>query len=318
MTSKLLVILNPKSGSHEVKTSSELIEGRMTQEALPYELRVTTKQDDAFQWGLQAVQDGFSKILVGGGDGTITEVMNGVLSSDKNLPIGVLPLGTANGLARFLEIPIDINEALEIAITGETTQIDVGYVLTKDSYFVIFAGAGWDAETIALATRQAKERFGGLAYIGAALKSLRKHSDQLITLTLDGKSRTLRGHSVLIFNANDFQLGNVSLGPKSDPRDGLFDIYVLKEAHLTGVLKLIGKFMMGRENNSNLSHFRAKRVKVEAHASLKTQIDGDVLDTTPLEVEVRPQALTLMAPQGFAKHQEKVFSTAQQAVEVTL
>ncbi len=165
MYHRALVIINPASGQHDPAETRALLEQHLNQEQVPFELRETQQSGDALKWAQQAETEGFDLVVCLGGDGTIMEAMSGLIKSGSRVPLAQIPAGTANLLARALLIPMDHAEALGVVFTGKATRLDVGYLPDEDRYFALVAGAGYDAQLIADASRELKNALGFAGFV---------------------------------------------------------------------------------------------------------------------------------------------------------
>lgn len=262
------------------------------------EVRVTEGPEDAFDWAAAAADEGFDVVLAGGGDGTVTGVAHGVLRSGSRIPIGILPLGTGNGMARVLGLPVEPSEALDALAQGRIVQVDAVDIPSHDAMSLLFFGAGLDARINREADGDEKARLGPFAYVVAALSKLRGIRNHSLTLTIDGRLQALRGHTVSVFNATRLDLGGVPVGPDADPHDGVLELTVLRSS---GALSTLGK--LARLLNRSASRGElvpVHKLRVEADPPLPVQVDGDVVGETPLEAEVLPWALRFIADRGYA------------------
>jgi diacylglycerol kinase (ATP) len=300
-----LVIMNPVSGQSDPGDTRATIEGRLGREGLRYEIRETREAGDALRWAQQAVEEGFDLLIVSGGDGTIMEAMTGMIKGGGELPLAQLPQGTANLLARALGIPTDQEGALETALAGKAVRLDVGYLPREDRYFALVVGAGYDARMIGDASRELKNALGFAAYVVTGIKNLFTLRPSRIELEIDGRRMRLRAHTVLIINVGEINEANIALGPNIQPHDGKLDVMILSAASLLGALRTIGRILMRRfDDSKSLRYLSASRIRLTARPPLPTQIDGEELGTTPLEVEAVPDGALLIVPQSYRSAKE--------------
>ena len=302
-----LVILNPVAGQDDPDKTRTLIEQRFSQEQLRYEIRETKEAGDALQWAEHAASEGFDLVVVSGGDGTVMEAMSGLIKSGSSVPLAQIPAGTANLLARALSIPTEQAEALDTLFSGTSTRLDVGYLPREDRYFALVVGAGYDARMIADASREMKNILGFAAYIVTGIKNLFTLRPSRIELEIDGQRLRFRAHTVLIINVGVIQDANVALGPNITPDDGKLDLMIVSSASLMGALNILFRVLTKRYDGvSGLRYMRASRISLTARPPLPTQIDGEALGDTPLEVEVIPKGALLIVPQSYKNAQESV------------
>jgi diacylglycerol kinase (ATP) len=296
---RVLVILNPSSGQHEAEDSRLIIEEVLQTQGIDFEVCETGAEKDAFRWARDAKEQEYDAVIAAGGDGTIVEVMNGLLYGKRQLPLLPVPLGTANGLARALKLPLETKAALEASLAGKIVRLDVAHVVNRDHHFLLFAGAGYDANVIREADREQKDKHGFMAYIYAAFRVLRKQRNQYITLVLDGKRTSVVAHSVLLFNASAFEIAGIPVGPKANARDGQLEIVLLRDPTVWGTLRELWNVITHQFTQKPEELLQASRVRIEALRPLPFQTDGDELGETPLEIEVKPGAASFVVPQAY-------------------
>lgn len=300
-TKKLLVILNPVSGQGNYDEIKSEVEAALAKADVSFELRETQGEGDAFRWAAEAAD--FDLIIVGGGDGTVMEAMSGCIENEHNVPLAQLPMGTANLLARALAIPIKIKKALKLALEdGVSTQMDVGYLPEMERYFAIVAGSGWDAQLIADADRDLKNRLGFFAYVIAGVKNLFRLQNSRISLKLDGQEIRTKAHTVEVINVGEIYGTGIAIGENLSPHDGKLDLAVVTSNRLRGIFKLVWRLVTKRfGDDSSLRYFSASKIEVEADPPLKLQIDGEAIGETPYQVIVIPNGANLVVPRDYVE-----------------
>jgi YegS/Rv2252/BmrU family lipid kinase len=236
-------------------------------------------------------------VIAAGGDGTYNEVANGLVHS--NIPMAILPLGTTSVLARELNMPKDMERALDIALNGKAQTIHLGRITCKthDSklltrHFLLMAGIGFDGETVYGVNEKIKTITGKGAYILSGIKTILRYNPSQITLKYDSEQRS--GYNVIIGKASCYG-GDFKITPDARLTDPYFYVFLM---HQKGRLNLI-RYISGIIKESHLklkdiSYFRASEIKIEGNAHI--QIDGDYLGTTPAKIDVVPDALKLVTP----------------------
>ncbi|HEY0602574.1 MAG TPA: diacylglycerol kinase family protein [Herpetosiphonaceae bacterium] len=297
---RVLVIINPASGRHDAAKTRQMIEERCEQSQATYEIRETQDAGDALKWAQAADDEGFDLVLVAGGDGTIMEAMSGLIKDGSKIPLAQIPLGTANLLARAIQVPVETEQALDLAFTGKAERFDVGFLPNEDRYFALVAGAGYDARLIADASRELKNALGFAAYIVTGVKNLFTLRPARITLEIDGQRRQIRAHTIMVVNVGQIESVGIALGPNIQPHDGKLDLVIVSSATVLGALRIAFQILTRQfTGNSNLQYFSASKVKITTRPSLPTQIDGEELGTTPLYVEAVPEGALLIVPQDY-------------------
>jgi diacylglycerol kinase (ATP) len=297
---RALIIMNPVSGRHDPSTTRRMIEEHFARERLAYELRETQHAGDALTWAQHAEDDGFDLVVVSGGDGTVMEAMSGLIKGGGHIPLAQIPVGTANSLAQAVLIPTDPKEALDVIFNGKAVRFDVGYVPKEDRYFALVAGAGYDAQLIADASRELKNVLGFAAYVVTGFKNLFTLRRAHIELEIDDQRRQLWAHTVMIANVGEVGTVRVALGPNIQPHDGKLDLVVISSATVLGALGILLRILTKRfKGHGDLAYFSVSRVRITATPPLPTQIDGEQLGMTPLYAEAVPDGALLIVPQGY-------------------
>lgn len=229
------------------------------------------------------------KIIAVGGDGTINEIGNALKGQD--IPMGIIPLGSGNGLARHLHIPMNVTKAIEIALNGESTYIDV-LTWNKRAFFCT-AGIGFDAQVAAL-FHQGTGR-GFVNYIKASLKALRKYKP--IEIGLD-KHKIESYFSITFANANQFG-NNAYISPISNLQDALFEIVKIKNGHFGQKIQLgISLFLKQIHRHRLVTIKQAKSIQLFVTPGTFYHLDGESLQTTEqeIQIEILPEKLLVIKP----------------------
>lgn len=294
----VLVILNPASGRAEAGDLARSLERALQEaDAARVVVRRTGAIDDAIRWARDAAAEGFGALLVGGGDGTVAAAATGVLEGGADLPIGILPIGTGNGLAHMLRLPTDPLKSVRALDAGRPVRVDAIEVPSHDRVGLVFAGAGLDAEVNRDADAASKRRFGTLAYAASTVRNLVGRRNQRLSLTLDGHRMELVGHAVSVFNAGIIEIAGLEFGPPANPHDGRLDVAVFRSPSFPAAAGQVLRLLIGRPKRAEL--VGATHVRLEADPPMPVHVDGDVVGTTPLEARVRPGALCFLAAASY-------------------
>lgn len=261
----------------------------------------TTEDDPGSGQARQAIDQGATIVCPLGGDGTVRAVAAALIDSD--VPLGLLPGGTGNLLARNLELPINsIEDALTIALTGHDDLIDVGTVNVatpgstqdeeKDYYFLVMAGMGFDASVMTDAPEQLKAQFGWPAYVVAGMKHLGgPRFDAAISMD-GGRNRHRKVRTVVVGNVGRLQ-GGLELLPDAAPDDGELDVVVLSPKGVLGWLSVgVAIATRRRRGHPRVEHHRVRRMTVELSQNEELQLDGDPIGPgRTLLFAVKPRSL---------------------------
>ncbi|MFI6583378.1 diacylglycerol kinase family protein [Embleya sp. NPDC050493] len=276
----------------------------------------TTVLDPGAGVTAKALAEGVDLVIAAGGDGTIRECAGALAGTDT--PLAVIPAGTGNLLARNLGLPIDIADALHVAMHGRDRRIDLGTVDPDDELaatagaeprcFTAMAGIGLDAAMVADAPDALKKKVGWPAYVVSAARHLRDRRMQ-VTLTVDdGEPIRRRARMVLVGNVGALQAG-MQLLPGAVPDDGLLDVVVFAPYGMTGwahaTVRVIGRrrdqepavVPVKQQRLRPIEHFTGRRVLIETDRPEPRELDGDPIGPgTRLAVRIRPGSLTVRVP----------------------
>jgi YegS/Rv2252/BmrU family lipid kinase len=265
-------------------------------------LKPTSAPGDARRLAAEAAVEGHETIVAAGGDGTLNEVLNGMVDAPDGLArarLGVLPVGTINVFAREIGMPRKLSEILEVLESGAETRIDLGraeYVREgrpEVRHFVQLAGAGFDARVIAMVSWEAKRRFGVLAYLHAALKLLSAPGP---VVTIDNGAERRSGDLVRIGNGR-FYGGSLPFLHKSDLKDGVLDAAIfpcMNWRTLPGHLLSIGTRRMFAEGGS--IYLRGHEFELTSPGPAGLQLDGELVGELPAKLKVLPRVLRVVWP----------------------
>ena len=238
-----------------------------------------------------AVRSGVDLVLASGGDGTITACVAGVAGT--GIPLGLLPCGTGNLLARNLRLPLSLDEALTVALTGVDRLLDVG--VANGRPFVVMAGIGFDAQLLAGASEQLKNRMGWAAYVLSALPHLRERPVRVILRADGGPPQRRWANGVIVGNVGSLQ-GNVRLLPDAAPDDGVLDVAVLAAWRWTQWLHLAAG-VLARRRTDRVTYLACRELLVRASRARPWEADGEVMGLTrTLRVRVQPGNLLVRVP----------------------
>jgi diacylglycerol kinase (ATP) len=281
-------MINPVSGSGDhAEHVSRLMRAR------GFAVDRTAGAGDAVQLAREAADAGVSELAVCGGDGTVNEVLRGLVATDHlaDVTLSVVPTGTANLLARMIGIQT-VEQAVEVADTGRTRRVDVG--IAGGEPFVVSCIAGFPADASVAASSDLKERFGTFAFVLTALQEAVEFEGLAIHLEAASEERveTWDGEALclLVGNARQF----VEQGGQANMEDGLFDVAVVERMPAGNlVTEAISHRVLGRQTGG-VTHLRASEVTVTGQTGPMTfSRDGEVCEHEQLDISMRPQVLEL-------------------------
>lgn len=286
---RALLIVNPKArrGTGSIASAVDVLsKGGMT--VTEEKAGATETLSDLIRRRAQQ----FDLVVLGGGDGTLNTAASGLL--DTGLPLGVLPLGTANDFARTVGIPADPVKAAEVIVTGSPSPIDLGEV--NGHLFFNVASIGFSAELAADLTEHAKKRWGKLGYAIVAARLLARSQLFSAHLDHDGTSEKIRTMQVSVGNGRHYG-GGMTVEESATADDGLLDFYSLEVDHWWRLLALLPSLRKGTHGRWNdVRAFRTTEVTIRTGKPRPVNTDGELMTTTPARFRIRPKALRVFTP----------------------
>jgi YegS/Rv2252/BmrU family lipid kinase len=261
----------------------------------------TTAADPGYGMTQRALDDGVTLVVACGGDGTVRVVLTVLAGS--GIPIGIVPTGTGNLLARNLGLPLgDPQAALRIALTGVDRAIDVARIEPgnrdqRPERFAVMAGVGFDAAMMRDAPRQLKTRMGWAAYLVSAAKHLRDSSMRVQVRIDQDEPIRARARTVVIGNVSTLP-GGLQLLPDARPDDGVLDVAIIISHSLTDWARILARVLTHHAGvDARYSTHRGKTIDVTTSARQPRQIDGDLIaDSDQLTAQIEAAALLVRVP----------------------
>ena len=282
------IIINPKSGKRACRRQRIYLWKLLRKRREPFVYRVTKYAEHAIELARELVERGCDEILVLGGDGTLSEVINGIMRADipeeqrAQICFGLMPRGTGNDWGRFWGLNKEYKKSLDRFFNGEKQPLDVGCItywrngIVHHRYFINSVGFGVDSLTCQWATTL-KYYIGShhVNYFFALLAAICVHKSQKIELIVDGK--TVVNDMLFTMNIGNgpFSGGGIKQNPDADPRDGVFHSIFVQTPTFRQVLKAIPRLFDGRLTDLDFVHsFVGKEVEVNTRKHLMFEADG--------------------------------------------
>ncbi len=287
--SRALLLVNPHSRSGQGKFSeiSTLLQAAGLAVVTPSE---KLKPSEA----ILKYRDQIDLVVIGGGDGSLNAGIGGLL--ETQLPLGVVPLGTANDFARTLGIPDDPAAACALIADGHTRRVDVGCV--NGRHFFNAASVGLSVAIAQKLTKKAKGRWGIFAYMAAATSVLRHVRPFRVEIHCDGQVHRSKSVQVTIGNGRHFG-GGLTVTEHSEIDDGVLSVYSLEMRHWWHIVKLFPALRAGTVSGwENVSCWTGREVELITRRPRSVNTDGDVTTKTPAKFSILPQALSVLVPRS--------------------
>ncbi|WP_210420135.1 diacylglycerol/lipid kinase family protein [Aquisphaera giovannonii] len=294
-TSRMFVVINVKSGNaspDEVRRAMrEGWKGRPEDQWIwqPGE------GEDIVEAVRLAAAEGYDTVVAAGGDGTVSAVAGALVGTKAKLAI--IPLGTANVLARELGIPIEVQGASDL-VNGPHEVDAIDAMAYRNKHYFTQIGVGLDALMIRDTKTEDKKRLGVLAYVWTAVKKAVGFQPHRFSVSVDGKTSRPKAVQVLLANCGALGTSGLRWGPDIAINDGRIDVLVLRAASLLSHLRVASNFVLGRHRQDPATSYQkaARVVAIQSERPLPVQGDGEVVGETPIEVQVVPRALRVVVP----------------------
>ncbi len=254
----------------------------------------------------EAVLGGAARLVVVGGDGTVHEVVDGLMKADLggHVELSVIPFGTGKDFVRSLRIPARLDDALQVARTGDVRTVDVGRATyTAEggqavAYFANFAGAGISGAIAERANRTTKALGGKVSFFWATIAVFSRWPPADMTIEIDGEPRQARLLEALAMNG-DYTAGGMWVAPEAAPDDGRFDVVLIGDFTKPEFATTFPKIYRGRHvGHPKVEIVRARELRVDASSPLPIVLDGEQPGTTPVRFELVPRALRVRVPRS--------------------
>jgi YegS/Rv2252/BmrU family lipid kinase len=290
------VILNPVAGLTDPNVARQTITSFCEQQEWKCEIHETKKDEDLRKLVRQELRSGYDTIIAAGGDGTVSAVVSGMANS--GIPMGILPAGTGNALARDLGIPLAMEEALAL-LGGEPYVRTLDGMKIVDDYYVLNASVGVSSQIMKNTGREEKRRFGMFAYLWRAVGLIFRSDMHRFELKMGERKYTFDASEVMITNTKFLGMQPQLNGVEIDPNDGHLDLFIVRARHFRDFLNVLFRFVRSKDPNEdrNLRYLAiADAVEIRSRFPLPVQADGEVVGNTPVEVKMIPNMLKVYVP----------------------
>ncbi|EDY19481.1 diacylglycerol kinase catalytic region [Chthoniobacter flavus Ellin428] len=254
-------------------------------------MRATAAPGDARAVAEAAVKEGFATIVAAGGDGTVNEVVNGIVGSDVSL--GILPVGTMNVFAAELGLPGDLDEAWAIIQAGRTRRVDL--LRANQQYFVQLAGVGLDAQVVQATSWNFKKNFGPLSYLISAAQIAAQKPPRLY---VEADDQVREGSFVLIGNGRYYG-GPLAFFKEARIDDGKLDVLIFKNLAYLDIARYVTNVFIGKHTGlPDVEYFQTKKASVRSDEDVPVEVDGEVVGALPVTFRISSRKLKVVVPVG--------------------
>lgn len=290
---KAMVIYNPTAGNESGGKYAKKLENKIIGDFDLVDLKQTQKPKDATLFASQACEEKYQAVFAIGGDGTVNEVINGMMSCpvEERPKLGIVPAGTFNGLSRVLNYPQNANRAIDNIDLSKIEPIDLA--TSNDDVFTFVFTIGDVAESIHNVTSEDKSKYSMFAYAVNMVRETIRNSHHDLVLNIDG--RKIEGkfsHVVVTFATT---LDQFRLVKNIDQRtDGKLHVFLYRNSNFFSQIDLIGKMIVGGvEKNHEVEYIKADNVYIESRdgSQVETDHDGDKAHYLPVDIKIYPSAI---------------------------
>lgn len=250
----------------------------------------------------RAVREGYDRIVVAGGDGTLSHIVNGLAAELDRIELGLLPLGTGNDFARSLDLPLDqLEAAFAIALGDRVQAVDLLRVTDQKTFYAVNAASGGMAGKVATDVLDSdKVQWGAFAYWMTAVSELMDLQASTLHLDIDGQHHDFQAYGVVIANGR-YVGGGFPIAPSATLMDGKLSIVIIPVLPALELLSAGLNYTLGPRQTESIKTFEAKRVHLTSEPDLQFSIDGEPTRAMEATFKVVPEALRMAVGPGLAR-----------------
>ena len=290
---RAFIIYNPVAGTSNAKNITDRLKKTLEEKQLAYAIHEWQSGEDLDAVIGSAVEKGYTRFIAMGGDGTFSNVANSLVN--RQIPIGFIPTGSTNVMARELNIPLTVNRAIDLCLNGNRTR-SIDAMQIDGRHYFLNVGIGISAKAIENTRREEKRKIAWLAYVQSGLAQLSGIHLKRFHVSFDDRQTQARASEVHITNLGLIGFEPFRWSEDIQPDDGLLDVHVLRARTLMDYLKVGVNMVLRRSRKSRaLRSFQARRqISVECEDTLPVQADGDLIGKTPITIQLVPNSVQVV------------------------
>lgn len=306
---KWLLIINPKSGKSKSLHQQDYLFDKLKEKNIPFDYRLTGYAGHATELAKAFAQKNYKKFLVVGGDGSMSEVINGIFSAGientRDIQVAIIPRGTGNDWARFWGLTKDYKRSVDIFLKGVSRFIDIGKLSynsekkTTTHFFINSLGMGLDAHVVDGAHRL-KRKLGSHSfnYTLALLRAVFSYHARKMRITADHGSFDMDNMFTMSIANGCYTGGGLKQTPDAVPYDGLFDVMIARKPSFKEILTALTYLFRGKIlQHSIITSFQTRKIDIESEHEILMEADGILLHgKAPYNVEILPDAVQMIVP----------------------
>jgi len=294
---KYKVIYNPSSGNEIVQNKIfQISKNILVSEDVTFTFYATKKEGDAQRAATDACSEGFELIIACGGDGTINEVVNGIMNSTCKSKLAVLPSGTVNDFATYMEIPTTVHGFTKLLEAQTYQKVDVGKANNK--YFINVASGGAFTNIPYDVPSETKTILGKYSYYIKAAIEIPQQIEKSYKIKVSTEEKTLELNALVFLVSNTPSIGGFKkFSPDAKYNDGFFDVLVIEHSPPFELLNLFTKLLSGDHiHHKKVHYFKSKKVKIDSDKNLAIDLDGEYAFEAPIEISMINEGIELLTP----------------------
>lgn len=293
---RVLLFFNKKSGQNAGDEKLNLILNHLKDHGMSVQTEFIPQSPEKMRSLVQQARgDGVDLVLAAGGDGTVSLVADAVV--DTGLPLGILPQGTGNLLAKELKIPARLEKALDLVTAPDWQPLIIDAIQVDDRYFLMNVSAGLSSQLMIVTPSEEKQRFGVFAYLAHFIQQLLGLKLQRFDITCDdGQESSFMASEVMVTNGRTIALDPLEWADDIYMNDGKLDLFIIRAANLRDILGfIISIFSKQTWRNPIIHHIPINNsCIIKSTHSLPVQADGDPVGQTPIAIRVKRNAVTIV------------------------
>lgn len=294
---KVKIICNPSSGRQNTQRKVDQLCSMLINEGYIVGKYNTSAKDDAMHETIKTCKEEWDLIIASGGDGTINEIVKGIIKGGRKIPVAILASGTVNDFANYMRIPRDVEEFFQMIKKERTIDVDLGKV--NDEYFINVAASGLLTDIGYKVPSEIKAIFGKMAYYIEGLKEIPRSKIQPIQLSFKSEEFSGQESVLLYLISNTASIGGFKrIAPDADVQDGYLDVVIIKKSEVQDLAQIFINIFRGEHiNHPNVIYFKTKKITVESEEEdITIDIDGEYGGKLPATYEVIPSAFRIILP----------------------
>lgn len=290
---KIKLIVNPSSGRQTMEKKIDLLCKLLLDDGFVVAKFFTEKKYDAMLEAKKSCNEDFDAIIACGGDGTVNEVVKGIMNSDKKIPMAIFASGTVNDFANYLNIPKNVTDFFNMIKNWDIIDIDLGKV--NDDYFVNVAAGGLLTNVGYQVQPDIKAILGRMAYYFEGIRELTLQNLDPLQVKIVSEEYNSEEEILLFLISNSSSIGGFKkIAPEADILDGLLDVVIIKNSAVSDLANIFFNVLTGDHiNHPNVIYYKTKSILIDSERDIPIDVDGEYGGKLPAKFQVIPRGLKI-------------------------